>query len=353
MTESSNIEPSASPGPSPVAKNRAEISPPSGSRHARILGVGSYRPKRAVTNEEVCQYIDSSDEWIRERSGIVTRGWADDSETVLAMSEAAARKALERADIDPSRLGAVLVATVSHLYQTPSAAALLAHNLGATPAAAMDISAACAGFCYGVSLANDMIRGGSAEYVLVIGVERLSDITDVHDRSTAFLFGDGAGAVVIGPSETPGIGPTVWGSDGAQWDVISQKHSWMQLREHTVEWPALTMQGQTVFRWAVWQMAPIAQQALEKAGVSADDLDVFIPHQANMRITDSMIKAMRLPADVAVARDITTTGNTSAASIPLAMDRMLEEGLAPHGGLALLIGFGAGLVYASQVVTLP
>jgi 3-oxoacyl-[acyl-carrier-protein] synthase III len=353
MTESSNIEPSASPGPPPVAKNRAEISPPSGSRHARILGVGSYRPKRAVTNEEVCQYIDSSDEWIRERSGIVTRGWADDSETVLAMSEAAARKALERADIDPSRLGAVLVATVSHLYQTPSAAALLAHNLGATPAAAMDISAACAGFCYGVSLANDMIRGGSAEYVLVIGVERLSDITDVHDRSTAFLFGDGAGAVVIGPSETPGIGPTVWGSDGAQWDVISQKHSWMQLREHTVEWPALTMQGQTVFRWAVWQMAPIAQQALEKAGVSPDDLDVFIPHQANMRITDSMIKAMRLPADVAVARDITTTGNTSAASIPLAMDRMLEEGLAPHGGLALLIGFGAGLVYASQVVTLP
>jgi 3-oxoacyl-[acyl-carrier-protein] synthase-3 len=353
MTESSNIQPSASPAAAPVAKNRAEISPPSGSRHARILGVGSYRPKRAVTNEEICQYIDSSDEWIRERSGIVTRGWADDSETVLAMSEAAARKALERADIDPSRLGAVLVATVSHLYQTPSAAALLAHNLGATPAAAMDISAACAGFCYGVSLANDMVRGGSAEYVLVVGVERLSDLTDIHDRSTAFLFGDGAGAVVIGPSETAGIGPTVWGSDGGQWDVISQKHSWMQLREHTVEWPALTMQGQTVFRWAVWQMAPVAQQALEKAGVSPDDLDAFIPHQANMRITDSMIKAMRLPPDVAVARDIATTGNTSAASIPLAMDRMLEEGLAPHGGLALLIGFGAGLVFASQVVTLP
>jgi 3-oxoacyl-[acyl-carrier-protein] synthase III len=349
MTETSNQVAS----PAPAAKNRAQISPPSGSRYARILGVGSYRPQRAVTNEEICQFIDSSDEWIRERSGIVTRGWADDSETVLAMSEAAARKALERADIDPSRLGAVLVATVSHLYQTPSAAALLAHNLGATPAAAMDISAACAGFCYGVSLANDMVRSGSAEYVLVIGVERLSDLTDVHDRSTAFLFGDGAGAVVIGPSETPGIGPTVWGSDGGQWDVISQKHSWMQLREHTVEWPALTMQGQRVFRWAVWQMAPIAQQALEKAGVSADDLDAFIPHQANMRITDSMIKAMRLPADVAVARDIATTGNTSAASIPLAMDRMLEEGQAPHGGLALLIGFGAGLVYASQVVTLP
>jgi 3-oxoacyl-[acyl-carrier-protein] synthase III len=331
----------------------ATITPPQGAQHARILGVGGYRPARVVTNEEICERIDSSDQWIRERTGIITRGWADEDETVIAMSEAAARSALDRAGIDPSRLGAVLVATVSHLYQTPSAAAILTDRLGATPAAAMDISAACAGFCYGVSLANDMIRGGSAEYVLVVGVERLSDITDITDRSTAFIFGDGAGAVVIGPSETPGIGPTVWGSDGAQSAAISQKHSWMELKEKAVEWPALTMQGQTVFRWAVWQMAPIAQQAMEKAGISAEDLDAFIPHQANMRITDSMVKAMRLPPEIPVARDIATTGNTSAASIPLAMDRMLQEGLAPHGGLALLIGFGAGLVFASQVVTLP
>jgi 3-oxoacyl-[acyl-carrier-protein] synthase-3 len=336
-----------------TAVARAEISPPSGARHARILGVGGYRPKRVVTNDEVCENIDSSDQWIRERSGIITRGWAGEDESVIAMAEAASRKALAMADIDPSRLGAVLVATVSHLYQTPSAAAQLTHNLGATPAAAMDVGAACAGFCYGVSMANDMIRGGSAEYVLVVGVERLSDITDITDRSTAFIFGDGAGAVVIGPSETPGIGPTVWGSDGGQAQVIAQKHSWMALKDHTVEWPALTMQGQTVFRWAVWQMAPIAQQALEKAGVAAEDLDAFIPHQANMRIVDAMCKALRLPASVPVARDIATTGNTSAASIPLAMERMLEEGQAPHGGLALLIGFGAGLVYAAQVVTLP
>ncbi len=285
----------------------------------------------------------------------MTRGWAGEDETLLAMSEAAARTGARARRRQPVAAGAVLVATVSHLLQTPSAAAILTDRLGATPAAAMDLSAACAGFCYGVSLANDMIRGGSAEYVLVVGVERLSDITDITDRSTAFIFGDGAGAVVIGPSETPGIGPTVWGSDGAQWQAISQKHSWMQLKEQQdkVDWPALTMQGQTVFRWAVWQMAPVAQQAMEKAGISAEDLDAFIPHQANNRITDSMVKAMRLPPEVPVARDIATTGNTSAASIPLAMDRMLEEGLAPHGGLALLIGFGAGLVYASQVVTLP
>ena len=329
------------------------IAEPAGARHARIHGVGGYRPERVVENAELVEAIDSSDEWIRERSGIERRRWASAEETVTDMAEAAARKALAMADIDASRVGAVIVATVTHPYQTPSSASLLAHRLGATPAAAFDISAACAGFCYGVSLANDMVRGGSAEYVVVVGVEKLSDFTDRTDRSTAFIFGDGAGAVVIGPSETPGIGPTVWGSDGEKWDVISQKSSWIDVRDHNVDWPALQMQGQTVFRWAVWQMAPVARQALDKAGIRAEDLDAFIPHQANMRIVDSMVKALGLPPEIPVARDIAETGNTSAASIPLAMERMLESGEAPHGGLALQIGFGAGLVYAAQVVTLP
>jgi 3-oxoacyl-[acyl-carrier-protein] synthase-3 len=330
------------------------ISPPSGAPHARILGVGGYRPERVVTNAELVERIDSSDQWIRERSGIVSRRWAAQDETVVDMAEHASREALAAADLDPSRIGAVLVATVTHPYQTPSAASLLTHRIGATPAAAMDISAACAGFCHGVALAGDMVRGGSAEHVLVVGVEKLSDFTDLDDRGTAFIFGDGAGAVVIGPSDVPGIGPTVWGSDGALWDAIRSKEPWD--REKLAaggEWPYLTMAGQTVFRWAVWQMAPVAQQALEKAGISADQLDAFIPHQANMRIIDSMIKALKLPAHVPVARDIAETGNTSAASIPLAMERMLREGEAPHGGLALTIGFGAGLSYAAQVVTLP
>ena len=188
----------------------------------------------------------------------------------------------------------------------------------------------------------------------MVGVEKLSDFTDLDDRGTAFIFGDGAGAVVIGPSDVPGIGPTVWGSDGEQWDAIRSRDSWTDYRDKPdTPWPALIMKGQPVFRWAVWQMAPVAQQALEKAGVAAEDLDAFIPHQANMRIIDSMIKALKLPAHVPVARDIAETGNTSAASIPLAMERMLREGEAPHGGLALLIGFGAGLSYAAQVVTLP
>jgi 3-oxoacyl-[acyl-carrier-protein] synthase-3 len=336
------------PSPSP-----STLVAPTGAPHARILGVGAYRPSRVVTNEEICEHIDSSDQWIRERSGIVSRRWAARDETVTDMAEAASRPALEAAGLTGADIDAVVVATVTHPYQTPSSAALLTHRLGATPAAAFDISAACAGFCHGVSLASDMVRGGSAGHVLVVGVEKLSDFTDRLDRSTAFIFGDGAGAVVIGPSDVPAIGPTVWGSDGAQWDVISQKHSWIDVRDHTTEWPALRMAGQSVFRWAVWQMAPVAQKALDAAGVAAEDLGAFIPHQANMRIIDAMIKQLQLPQGIPVARDIAETGNTSAASIPLAMERMLREGQAKSGDLALLIGFGAGLAYAAQVVVLP
>ncbi len=328
------------------------ITPPSGAPHARIIGVGAYRPRRVVANSELVERIDSSDEWIRERSGIATRHWAQSDEDLVTMGVAAAQQALQQASLSPSRVGAVIVATMSHTFQTPSAATLLTHKLGATPAAAFDLGAACAGFPHAVALAGDMVRGGSAEYVLVVGVEKLSEFLNLDDRGTAFIFGDGAGAVVIGPSDTPGIGPTVWGSDGSEWDAIRARDSWISVRDGA-PWPYITMAGQKVFRWAVWQMAPIAQQALEKAGVRADQLSAFIPHQANMRIIDSMVKALKLPDHVPVARDVADTANTSAASIPLAMERMLREGSAPSGGLALLIGFGAGLSYAAQVVTLP
>ncbi|HZU55007.1 MAG TPA: beta-ketoacyl-ACP synthase III [Actinocrinis sp.] len=331
-----------------------QIQSPAGAPHARILGVGGYRPSRVITNEQICQLIDSSDEWIRTRTGIQERRWATAEETVGVMSLAAAGKALASAGIEPERIGCVVISTVTHLSQTPSLAADVANQLGAINAAAFDISAACAGFCHGLALAQDMIRGGSAEYVLVIGVERLSDLTDMNDRSTAFIFGDGAGAAVVGPSQTPGIGPVVWGADGGQLDAIGQTFSWDALRHQPdLGFPALRMSGQQVFRWASYQMVPVAKKALERAGITADQLDAFIPHQANMRITDAMIKALKLPEHVPVARDIATQGNTSAASIPLAMERMLEEGEAPHGGAALLIGFGAGLVYAAQVVVLP
>lgn len=328
------------------------LSPGAPVRHSRISGVGGYRPKRIVPNAEIVDRIDSSDEWIRERSGIIERRYAGEGEGIVEMSSWAAEPALEMAGIDGEQLDVVIMATVTWPYQTPAAAPLLAQHFG-SKAAAFDISAACAGYCHGVALASDMVRTGQADHVLVVGVERLTDFTDPHDRGTAFIFGDGAGAAVISASDTPGIGPTVWGSDGAQWDAISQTESWHEVRDKKVEWPHIAMAGQTVFRWAVWGMAPVAQRALDAAGITADQLDAFIPHQANVRIIDAMIKQLKLPADIPVARDIAYTGNTSAASIPLAMERMIRHDEIPRGGLALQIGFGAGLAFAAQVVVIP
>ncbi|MFT2014921.1 ketoacyl-ACP synthase III [Streptomyces sp. 796.1] len=335
----------------------SKIKPAQGSPYARILGVGGYRPTRVVPNEEILKHIDSSDEWIRSRSGIATRHWAGPDETVAAMSVEAGGKAIADAGITPDQIGAVIVSTVSHFKQTPAIATEIAHLLGTAKPAAFDISAGCAGFGYGLTLAKGMVVEGSAEHVLVIGVERLSDLTDRTDRATAFLFGDGAGAVVVGPAKEPGIGPTVWGSEGDKANTIMQTESWEIYRDakdlSEVRYPAITQEGQAVFRWAVYEMAKVAQQALDVAGVAAEDLDVFIPHQANMRIIDSMIKTLKLPEHVTVARDVESTGNTSAASIPLAMERLLATGKAKSGDTALVIGFGAGLVYAATVVTLP
>ena len=325
-----------------------------GAAHAGILGLGSYRPRRVVPNSEVVAAIDSSDEWIQQRSGIVERRFASDDETVQMMAVSAARTAMRRAHIEPAQVDGVIVATVSHLLQTPAVATAVAHELGLERPAAFDVSAACAGFCHGVALASDMVRGGSAKHVLVIGVERLSDITDPTDRGTAFIFADGAGAVVVGPSDEPGVGPVVWGSDGEQFDLIRQREDWRDvLASEKPRMPHLTMQGGAVFRWAAFEMAKVAQAALDRAGISVEELDVFVPHQANMRIIDAMARSMRLPERVVIARDIAQQGNTSAASVPLALDRLVEDGRARSGDTALLIAFGAGLAYAAQVVKVP
>lgn len=321
--------------------------------HARITGVGGYRPEQVVPNSEIIEAINSSDEWIRERSGIASRHRAAVDESVVDMAEHASRGALEYAGIDPQDLDAVLVATVTHPYQTPAAAPELAARFGSR-AAAFDLSAACAGYCHAISVANDMVRVGTAEHVLVVGVEKLLDFTDPLDRGSAFIFGDGAGAAIVSRSDVPGIGPTVWGSDGDQKHLITQRDSWIDMRENgDLRWPAIIMEGPSVFRWAVWSMAKEAQRALDAAGVTADELAAFIPHQANVRIIDQMAKTLGLPPDLPVARDIASTANTSAASVPLAMERMLREGEVAPGGLALQIGFGAGLVWAAQVVALP
>jgi 3-oxoacyl-[acyl-carrier-protein] synthase III len=330
------------------------LAPVSGAAHTAILGVGSYRPSRVVPNSEIIEAIDSSDEWIQQRSGIKTRRFATPEETVTMMSAASARLAIERAGIDPAQIDGVVVATVTHMMQTPAAASLVAHELGLDRPVAFDISAACAGFCHGIALASDMIRGGSAKYVLVVGVERLSDILDLTDRGTAFIFGDGAGAAVVGPSDEPGIGPVVWGSDGEQSDLIRQREDWRDVvASENPRMPHLVMEGNAVFRWAAFEMAKVAHETLDRSGITAEDLDVFVPHQANMRIIDAMARSMKLPERVVIARDIAEQGNTSAASIPLALDRLIESGEAKSGDLALLIAFGAGLAYAAQVVRIP
>jgi 3-oxoacyl-(acyl-carrier-protein) synthase III len=338
----------------------SKISEPLATRHSQILGVGDFRPSRVVPNSEIVDLIDSSDEWIRERTGIESRRYASADESVVDMSVAAAQKALAAAGITATQLSAVIVATITYPFQTPSAATDVILRLGNPNAAAFDISAACAGFCYSVGMASDMVRTHSAEYVLVIGVEKLSDFTDPTDRGTSFIFADGAGAVVIGPSDRPKIGPMIWGSDATAREAITMQPSWLELRNPNglansgnIGWPDIKMQGQAVFRWAVYQMAPIGLKAIEAAGITVDQLDVFIPHQANIRIIDAMAKAMKLPEDIVIARDVRTSGNTSAASIPLAMSALYDSCEVKSGQLALLIGFGAGLVYAAQVVELP
>ncbi|MCK0118657.1 ketoacyl-ACP synthase III [Isoptericola sp. S6320L] len=324
------------------------------ARYSRLLAVAAERGTETVTNDDVAGPIDSSDEWIRQRTGIVTRRRATADVDVLDLAEAASRKALDAAGLVGADIDAVILSTITYFHQTPSAAAVLADRLGATPAAAYDISAACAGYAYGIGQADALVRSGAARNVLVIGAEKLSDIIDPTDRSISFLLGDGAGAAVVGPSDLPGIGPTVWGSDGSKSQAIRQTHSLQELAaDGTLGMPTLRQDGQTVFKWASFQMAPIAAKAMAEAGVEPDDIQVFVPHQANMRIIDQMVKQLKLPESVVVARDIADSGNTSAASIPLATERLLSEGSARPGDLALQIGFGAGLVYAAQVVVLP
>ncbi|MBW0254925.1 beta-ketoacyl-ACP synthase III [Cellulomonas sp. PS-H5] len=332
---------------------RPTLTQATGPAHTRILGLGAARGENVVPNDDLVGPIDSSDEWIRQRTGMVTRVRAGADTDVLDLAETAAREAIANAGLTGADIDAVILATVTYFHQTPSGAAILADRLGATPAAAFDVSAACAGYCYGIGQADALVRAGTARNVLVIGAEKMSEFVDPTDRSISFLLGDGAGAVVIGPSDFPGIGPTVWGSDGSQAQAIRQTHSWLDTRDKGAGWPTLRQEGPSVFKWAVWQMAPVAEKALAAAGVTADQIDAFIPHQANMRIIDQMIKQLKLPETVAVGRDIADTGNTSAASIPLATERLIREGQVKSGDLALQIGFGAGLVYAAQVVVLP
>lgn len=312
-------------------------------RAAALTGLGSHRPAHRADNTAIAAAIDSSDAWIRERSGIVTRGVAASDESVVDMAVSAGGKALASAGVDPTDVGLVMVATCTLTHAVPGAAARVATALDLSNAGALDLGAACAGFTYGLALAADAVRCGSADNVLVIGSEKFSDILNMDDRSTSFLFGDGAGAGVVGVCDVDGISKPVWSSDGSQSDVLRTVGSP----------PLLEMEGQAVYRWATSMLPGFARATCERAGITLEDLAAVVPHQANLRITESMVRALKLPPHVVVARDVIDSGNTSAASIPLALDRLRETGEVHRGDSVLLLGFGAGLTAAGQVVRCP
>lgn len=319
------------------------ISLPAGAPGARILGLGDYRPRRRVTNAELSEVMETSDEWIQSRVGIAERRWASDDESLVDMAVAAGGKALAASGLAPDQVDLVIVASASLPVPIPGIGPQVAHRLGTGRPGAFDLNAGCAGFCYALTMASDAIRGGDACHVLVVGVERLTDVLDKEDRSTAVIFADGAGAVVVGPSDEPGIGPVAWGSDGDQFTAI----------EIAAGRSTLSMSGQAVYRWATTKLTDTLVEAMDKAGVGPADIDVFAPHQANLRIIESMAKKLGLGEDVVVGRDIVQAGNTSAASIPLALTALVESGEAKSGDLALVLGYGAGLTFAGQVLVLP
>ncbi|WP_275408504.1 beta-ketoacyl-ACP synthase III [Planosporangium mesophilum] len=311
---------------------------------SRILSMGHYQPARVLTNDDLAQMVDTNDQWIRDRVGIATRRIAD-NETVADMAAAAAEKALAGSGLNADDIDLVVVATCSSVDRSPNVACRVAAKLGIGAPAAYDINTACSGFSYALATADHAIRAGSARNVIVIGAEKLSDFTDWTDRSTCILFGDAAGAAVVtavAEGEEPGIGPVLWGSVPERSDAV-RIEGWR---------PYIQQEGQQVFRWATTALAPLALDAVKRSGYEPGDIKALVCHQANLRIIEGIAKRLNLP-DAVVAKDIVESGNTSAASMPLALSKLVERGEVPSGAPVLLFGFGGGLTYAGQVVRCP
>lgn len=311
---------------------------------AQVRSITAHRPQRTVLNADLPSHLETSDEWIRTRTGIESRGLAAQDETLLDMCCGAAEKAIADSGVDPQTVDLVLVGSTTNPQQTPGIAPQLTHRLGLT-AGAVDVAAACAGFCYTLGLAADSVRVGTSRNALIIGAERLSDRMDWNDRNTCYLFGDGAGAAIISPTtvERNSVWKPAWGADGSLATAI----------EVPLGSKYLSMDGQAVFRWAITEIVRVAHEACANAGITPQDLDAFIPHQANLRIVESVARSLDLKPSTVVADDIRISGNTSAASIPLAIARMKEQGKLQPGDLTLMIGFGAGMSWAGQVIRCP
>ena len=325
--------------------DRPALSLNAGVAGSRVAGIGSAQPEKVVTNDDLSKIMDTNDQWIRDRVGIVERRFAEKDELLVDFAVAAGKAALEDAGVDPSEVDTVIVPNCTMPTLIPNAAAQVAARIGVPNPGAFDLNAACAGFCYGLGVASDLIRAGSAKKVLVIGAEKLTDSVDPVDRANAIIFADGAGAALVTGSESPEIGPVVWGSAGELVDLIYMRDE-----------KYIYQEGQSVFRWATTQIAPIALRALEASGLKPSDVDVLIPHQANLRIVEAIGKKLRANGareDMVVADDIKYSGNTSSASIPLALDHMRKAGTAKSGDVVLAVGFGAGLSYAGQAFVCP
>jgi len=328
-----------------------------GQRHyAQIIGWGFQVPDKVITNKDLEAIVDTSDEWIRDRTGIEERHVAaDPRETTATLAVAAARKALDVADIPPSKIDLIICSTSSPEYIFPSTACIVQDMLGATNAGAFDLSAACSGFVYALSLARGQILAGDAEYVLVLGSETLSRIVDWTDRNTCVLFGDGAGAVLVAASDVPGgIMATELGSDGsgAATLIVPAGGSAMPPSLETVSSGShyIKMDGKAVFRFAVRVMAEATEKVLARAGLTTDDVDLVVPHQANVRIIqNSVLRQLRIPEEK-VFVNLQKYGNTSTASIPIALCEAIDEGKVKPGDNLVFVGFGAGLTWAACAV---
>ncbi|MBG0851174.1 ketoacyl-ACP synthase III [Streptomyces spinoverrucosus] len=309
---------------------------------SRIAAIGHYQPAKVLTNEDLAGMVDTSDEWIRTRVGIRTRHIAGPDEPVDELAAHAAAKALAAAGLAPADIDLVLVATSTAVDRSPNMAARVAARLGVPRPAAMDINVVCAGFTHALATADHTVRAGAASRALVIGADKMSDVTDWTDRTTCVLVGDGAGAAVVEASDEPEVGPVLWGS------VPDMGHA-VRIEGEPARF---AQEGQSVYRWATTQLPPLARQACERAGYAPEDLAAVVLHQANLRIIEPLAEKLGA-VNAVIARDVAESGNTSAASIPLAFSKLVEQGAISTGDPVLLFGFGGNLSYAGQVVRCP